>query len=205
MRVAGKQQAAAGRCEREQMGHVANAAHEEQPVNSYQLRRACPEVQELYSNTLGIQKQLSWALGGGDGADAIEYHHQALLSKVRRIEGAAFQEALARGWDLIEIQDLVQGMLGSGKCMLREADSTLYKLKAAHHDARVEDLAGKASEVLDGTTCWSRRDCTEFSKELDWELQAFGKANTELEQPSMPTVKRQAAQLRGKKAGATAH
>jgi hypothetical protein len=65
----------------------------------------------------------------------------------------------------------------------------------------VEDLAGKASAVTDGTTCWSRGDCTEFSKELDWELQAFGKANTKLEQP----VRREAACLRAEKVGAAAH
>jgi hypothetical protein len=58
---------------------------------------------------------------------------------------------------------------------------------------------------LDGTTCWSRRDCTEFSNELDWELQAFGKANTKLEQPSMLTVRRQAARQQAEKAGAAAH
>jgi hypothetical protein len=94
---------------------------------------------------------------------------------------------------------------GSAKCTLQEADRTLYELKAAHHAARVEDLAGEASAALDGTTCWSRRDCTEFSKELDWELQVFGRANTELEQPSMPTVRRQAARLRAEKVGAAAH
>ncbi len=36
-RVAGGQQAAAGRCERERMGQIANASHEKQPVNSYLL------------------------------------------------------------------------------------------------------------------------------------------------------------------------
>jgi hypothetical protein len=65
-RAARKQQAAAGRCEREQIGQVATAAHGELPVNGYQVRRACPKVHELYSNTLGIQKQLSRALGGSD-------------------------------------------------------------------------------------------------------------------------------------------
>jgi hypothetical protein len=83
------------------MGRVTNAAHVELPVNSYQLRKTCPKVWQLYSNTLRIQKQLSRALGDGYGADTIEDHRQALLSEVRRIEGAAFQKALARGWDLI--------------------------------------------------------------------------------------------------------
>jgi hypothetical protein len=45
----------------------------------------------------------------------------------------------------------------------------------------MEVLAGEASKVLDGMMCLSRQDCTEFQKELDWELQAFSKPNTELE------------------------
>ncbi len=118
-------------------------------------------------NILGIRRQLSCALGDGDSADAIKIHRQALLSEVRRIEGAASREAQTRGWDLIEIEDLVRGMLAETQCTLREADSTLYERKAAHHAAYVEVLAGEASEVLNGTRCWSRQDCTEFSKELD--------------------------------------
>jgi hypothetical protein len=39
--AAGKRWTAAGRCEREQIARVANAAHEEQPANGYELRRAC--------------------------------------------------------------------------------------------------------------------------------------------------------------------
>ncbi len=53
-RAAGKQQTAAGRCEREQMWKVANAAHEKQPANSYKLRRACPDVLKLCMNIKGI-------------------------------------------------------------------------------------------------------------------------------------------------------
>jgi hypothetical protein len=56
-RAAGEQQAAVGRCEREQMGRVANAAHEKQPADSFQLQEACPEVRELYLNILGIQRR----------------------------------------------------------------------------------------------------------------------------------------------------
>jgi hypothetical protein len=74
------------------MGRVANAAHKKHPVNSYQLRRACREVQKLYLNIQGIQDQLSWAING-NSADAIESHRQALLSEVGRIEGAAAREA----------------------------------------------------------------------------------------------------------------
>jgi hypothetical protein len=88
-RAAGEQQAAAGRCEPEQMRRVANAAHEKQPADSYELQRACPEVPELYSNILGTRQQLSRALGHGDSADTIKSHRHALLSKMRRIEGAA--------------------------------------------------------------------------------------------------------------------
>jgi hypothetical protein len=84
---------------------------------------------------------------------------------MRRIEGAASREAQTRGWDLNKIEDLVRGMLAETQCMLREADSTLCKRKAAHHAAIVEVLAGKASE--DRARCWSRQDCMVFHKELD--------------------------------------
>jgi hypothetical protein len=43
-RAAGKQRTAAGRCEREQIARVANAAREERPANNYELRRACAEL-----------------------------------------------------------------------------------------------------------------------------------------------------------------
>ncbi len=58
---------------------------------------------------------------------------------------------------------------------------------------------------MDGTKCWSRQDCTVFRKELDWELQAFSKANTHLEPPSTRMDKRHAAHLRAEKVGAAAH
>ncbi len=150
-RAAGKQQTAAGRCEREQMGQVANAAREKQLADGFQLQEACPEVRELYLNILGVQRRLSCAIGDGDGAVAIENHCQALLSEVRRIEGAVSREAQTRGWDLIEIEDLVQRMLEPTRYALRDADRALCELKAAHHAARVEVLAGEAVEV------WSKR------------------------------------------------
>ncbi len=40
-RAAGKQRMAAGRCEREQITRIINAAREEQPANGYELQRAC--------------------------------------------------------------------------------------------------------------------------------------------------------------------
>jgi hypothetical protein len=90
------------------------------------------------------------------------------------------------------------------QCTLREADSTLCEQKAAHHAALVEDLAGEASEV-GGTECWSRQDCTVFRKELEWELQAFRRANAELELLVLPTDKRQAAHLRAERVDAAGH
>jgi hypothetical protein len=51
-----EQRTAAGRGEREQMRRVANAAHEEQPANSYELRRACAELCVYIE---GIREQLS--------------------------------------------------------------------------------------------------------------------------------------------------
>jgi hypothetical protein len=92
------------------------------------------------------------------------------------------------------IEDLVQGILESTRYTLRDADRALSELKAAYHAAHV--LAGEASRVLDGMMCWSRQDCTEFRKELNWELQAFSKANTELELYPMLWKEKQTAHLR---------
>jgi hypothetical protein len=181
-RAAGKLRMAAGRCKRKQIAQVANAAHEEHPANGYELHRACPE---LCVNIEDIRERLSWALNG-NSAEGIKSHRKALLSEVERIEGAAAREARTRGWDLKEIEDLTRRMLAEAQCMLREADSTLCEQKAAHHAARVEDLAGEASEA-GGTECWSRQDCTVFRKELEWELQAFRRANTKLELLVSPT------------------
>ncbi len=199
-RAAGKQRTAAGRCEHEQIARVANAAHEEQPANGYELRRACAD---LCVNIEDIRKRLSWALNG-DSAETIESHRKALLSEVERIKGAAAQEARTRGWDLNEIKDLIRRMLLEVQCTLREADSILCERKAAHHAARVEDLAGEVSEV-GGRECWSRQDCTVFRKELEWELQAFRRANVELELLVLLTDKRQAAHLRAEKVDAAGH
>jgi len=96
---------------------------------------------------------------------------------------------------VVQMEDLMRRMLAETQCTLREADSTLYERKAAHHAARVEVLAGEASRVLDGMMCWSRQDCTEFCKELNWELQAFSKANTELELYCMLWGEKRAAHL----------
>jgi hypothetical protein len=196
-RAARKQRTAAGRCEREQIGQVPNAAHEEQSANSYELRRACAE---LCVSIEDIRKQLSWALNS-DSAEAIKSHRKALLSEVVRIKGAAAREARTRGWDLNEIKDLTRRMLAEAQCTLREVDSTLCEQKAAHHAARVGDLAGEASEV-GGMECRSRQDCTVFRKELEWELQAFRTANAELELLVLPTDKRQAAHLRSERVDA---
>ncbi len=81
-RAAGKQRTAAGRCEREQIARIANAAREERPANNYELRRACAEL------CVGIEdfrERLSWALNSGS-AKAIKSHRKALLSEVERIE-----------------------------------------------------------------------------------------------------------------------
>jgi hypothetical protein len=144
-----------------------------------------------------FQERLSWALNS-DSAEAIKSHRKALLSEVERIEGAAAREAQTRGWDLNEIKDLLRRMLAETQRTLRAVDSTLCEWEAAHHAARMEDLAGEASEV-GGTECWSRQDCTAFRKELEWKLQAFRNANTMLELYPMQTVERQAARLRAER------
>jgi hypothetical protein len=91
-----------------------------------------------------------------------------------------------RGWNLNENEDLMH----SARSAQRDADR---ELKATHHAARMVDLAGEASEVLDGMTSWYRQDCSKFCKELDWELKAIDEVNTKLELPCMPTDRRQAA------------
>jgi hypothetical protein len=79
------------------------------------------------------------------------------------------------------IEDLLQRPLESTRHSLRKADRAFHELKAAHHAAYMEDLAEEASEVLNGTKWWSRQDCIEFHKELNWELQAYDEMNNELE------------------------
>ena len=79
------------------------------------------------------------------------------------------------------IEDLLQRPLESTRHSLQKADRTFHELKAAYHAAHMEDLAEEASEVLNGTKWWSRQDCIEFHKELNWELQAYDEMNNELE------------------------
>ncbi len=121
------------------------------------MRSACAE---LCKGIEGFRRRLSRALEG-DSVKAIESHREVLLSELERIEGAAAREAQTRGWDLNEIKDLMRRMFVDSRCTLRKADNKLCECKAAHHAARVEDLAGEASEV-GGTERWSRQDCTMF-------------------------------------------
>jgi hypothetical protein len=120
-KAAGKQQMAAGRCEREQIAQIANAAHQERLAKNYEMWRACAELCVGIEN---IRERLSWELDG-DSVEAIERHREALLSEVERIEGEAAGEAQTRGWDLNEIKDLMRRMLAETQGTLREADSTL--------------------------------------------------------------------------------
>ena len=106
-KAAGKQRTTAGRCEREQIARTANAAHQEQSAESYEMRSACAE---LCKGIEDFRRRLSRALEG-DSVKAIESHRKALLSEVERIEEAAAQEAQTRGWDLNEIKDLMRRML----------------------------------------------------------------------------------------------
>ncbi len=53
------------------------------------------------------------------------------------------------------IGDLMQGILRPTRSTLRDVDRVL---KAAHHAACVEDLAGEASKVLNGAKWRSRQD-----------------------------------------------
>ncbi len=78
--------------------------------------------------------------------------------------------------------------------MLRAAERKLQELeeevrasweeRAVYYATRVTNLAGKAYETLDGTK-WSRRDCTEYQDELDWEMRAFRRISNKLELSEM--------------------
>jgi hypothetical protein len=85
----------------------------------------------------------------------------------------------------------------SGQYTLRAEGSTSRRLCGSP--------GRRVFKVLDGTMWWSRQDCTEFRKELNWELQVFSKGNAELELPSTLRDKRHAAHLRAEKVCAAAH
>ncbi len=67
--------------------------------------------------------------------------------------------------------------------------------RAVFYATRVTILAGEAFETLKETR-WSRRDCTEFQDELDWEMRTFRKICNELDPSSLPAKMRRAAQAR---------
>jgi hypothetical protein len=159
------------------------------------MRSACAELCKGIGDFL---EPLSRALKG-DSVEAIKSHRGALLSEVERIEGAAAREAQTRGQDLNEVEELMRRMLTGTQDTLRAADITLCKWEAAHHAACIEDLAGKAFEVQDGTRDWSAQGCTDFRKELDWGLQAFRKANTKLGLYLMEMAERREARLRAER------
>jgi hypothetical protein len=159
------------------------------------MRSACAELCKGIGDFL---EPLSQALKG-DSVEAIESHRKALLSEVERIEGAAAREAQTRGQDFNEVKELMRRMLAKERDTLRAADITLCEWKAAHHAACIEDLADEALEVQDGTWEWSAQDCTDSRKELDWELQAFRKANTKLGLYLMEMVERREARQRAER------
>ena len=95
-----------------------------------------------------IRERLSWLIDN-DSVDAIESHR----SQADR--GSGHSTAQTKGWDLNVIGDLMQGNLRPTRSPLRDTDRVL---KAAHHAACVEDLAGEASKVLNGAKWRSRQD-----------------------------------------------
>ncbi len=96
---------------------------------------------------------MSWSIDD-DSVDAIESHCQALLLEVSGSREWPL-DSQTKGWDLNMIGDLMQGILRPTRSPLRDADRVL---KAAHHAACVEDLAGEASKVLNGAKWRSRQD-----------------------------------------------
>jgi hypothetical protein len=60
---------------------------------------------------------------------------------------------------------------------------------------QVTNLAGEAFETLSENR-WSRRDCTEYQKELDWAMRTFRRIYDEVDVASMPAKMRRMARAR---------
>jgi hypothetical protein len=93
------------------------------------------------------------------------------------------------------------GAGGRGKSLLGRQGSLLCRSwrkrqelagKTGQSTMPTTNLAGEAFEALDEMK-WSRRDCTEYQDELNWEMRAFRRINGELEPSEMSAKMRRAA------------
>jgi hypothetical protein len=78
---------------------------------------------------------------------------------------------------------------------LEEEARASWEERAVFYATRITNLGGEEFETLNETK-WSRRDCTEYQDELDWEMRTFCRICNELDPLSLLAKMRRAAQLR---------
>jgi hypothetical protein len=96
------------------------------------------------------------------------------------------------------VEESTADLLPTAEQMLQELEEEArasWEERAVYYATRVTNLAGEAFKTLDETK-WSRRDCTEYQDELDWEMRAFHRISNELNLLSIPARMRRAARLR---------
>jgi hypothetical protein len=129
------------------LGHVFLQAALRRSPGKKPQQEVSLEIQQLYWHVHSFQNGLDRALDCRN-ADAIKSHRQALHSGVKWIEGAATQEAQARGSGLDVVEDMMQEVDNFTWERLRDVDRVLQELareeRAAHHAACVMDLADEA-------------------------------------------------------------
>jgi hypothetical protein len=172
------------------------------------LRGAGSELEQLCNYMCSVGTKLHEAIRSRN-ADSIKSYRRALKSGVAQIQEAAAREAGARDWDPDALEGMLQEAEESTSGLLQEAEQMLQELeeeardswedRAAHHHAsRVINLAGEASKALDETR-WSRRYCTEYQDELDWEMRAFRRLCSKLKPSEMPSKMKREARLQEKR------
>jgi hypothetical protein len=117
----------------------------------------------------------------------------------------AIREADSRGWDpdavdgmLQEVEETTATLLPAVKQILQELEEEArasWEERAVFYATRLTNLAGEAFKTLNETK-WSKRDCTEYQDELDWEMRTFRRICNEREPSSLPATMRRAARLR---------
>ncbi len=171
------------------------------PPSGRTLRGAGSEVEQMHNYISCIGSKLHKAIGNHN-ADLIRSYRRALNSGIARAQEAATREADARGRDPVTVDRLLQEAEESTATLMPAAEQTLQELeeeakasweeRAVFYATRVTNIAGEAFETLNKSR-WSRRDCTEYQDELDWEMRTFRRICNELDSPNLPAKMRRAA------------
>jgi hypothetical protein len=158
----------------------------------------------MHNYISSIESQLHEAIGNCD-EDLIRSYPRALNSGIARAQEAATREANARRWDPDAVDSMLQEVEESTATLLPAAEQILQELeeearasweeRAVFYATRVANLAGVAFKTLKETR-WSRRDCTEYQNELDWEWRTFRRICNELHPSSLLAKMRRAARAR---------